>query len=51
MIRHGNLLSYYKPASRYGVDTDKGKFLNKEFFEIVYRKPSPYGEVVIVRVK
>ncbi len=51
MIRYGNLLSYYKSASEYGVDTDKKKFLNGEFFEAVYKKDSPYGEIVIVRVK
>lgn len=51
MIRYGNLLSYYKPASEYGVDTDKKKFLNEEFFEVVYMKDSQYGEIMIVMVK
>jgi hypothetical protein len=51
MIRYGNLLSYYKPASEYGVDTDKKKFSDERYFEVVYRRPSAYGEVVIVRVK
>ncbi len=51
MIRYGNLLSYYKPASQYGVDTEKNKFKDKRFFEVIYWKDSPYGEVVILRVK
>lgn len=51
MIRYGNLLSYYKPASEYGVEVDKDKFKDRRYFDIVYRKNSPYGEVVIVRVK
>lgn len=51
MISYGNLLSYYKPASQYGVDTNKEKFNDKRFFEVAYRKDSPYGEVVILRVK
>ncbi len=51
MIRYGNLLSYYKPAKDYGVDIDTGKFLDEEFFDIVYKKSSPYGDVVIVKVK
>ncbi len=50
MMRYGNLLSYYKPASEYGVDIDIEKF-NGQFFETVYEKPSPYGIVRIIRVK
>ncbi|MEE8403380.1 MAG: hypothetical protein V3R93_06470, partial [Candidatus Hydrothermarchaeaceae archaeon] len=51
MVRYGNLLSYLKPATRYGVDIDRAKFNEAEFFEFVYREDSMYGEVVIVRVK
>ncbi len=51
MIRYGNLLSYHKPASDYGVDTGTEKFKNGEYFEYVYEKNSPYGGVYIVRVK
>ncbi len=51
MKRYGNLLSYQKPASQYGVDIDEEKFSSEEFFEFVYREQSPYGEVVIVQVK
>lgn len=51
MVRYGNLLSYYKPATRYGVDIDTDKFKDEEFFEFVYERDSPYGEVVIMRVK
>jgi hypothetical protein len=51
MIRYGNLLSYYKKASEYGVDIDKAKFQDDRYFEIAYRRDTPYGEVVIVRVK
>jgi hypothetical protein len=51
MIRYGNLLSYHKPASQYGVDTDTEKFEDEEFFEFVYERDTPYGKVFIVRVK
>lgn len=51
MIRYGNLLSYYKPATEYGVDTGTEKFKNGEFFEYVYEENSSYGTVYIVRVK
>lgn len=51
MINYGNLLSYYKSASDYGVDTDKDKFEDRRYFEIVYKRPSLYGEIVIVRIK
>ncbi|MFQ6105585.1 MAG: hypothetical protein ACE5NL_00755 [Candidatus Hydrothermarchaeaceae archaeon] len=50
MISYGNLLSYYKPARKYGVDIDKRKFENETYFREVYRKGSRYGEVVIVKV-
>ncbi|MFQ5887169.1 MAG: hypothetical protein ACE5HY_00560, partial [Candidatus Hydrothermarchaeales archaeon] len=48
---YGNLLSYYKSAALYGVDTDRGKFEDKRYFKVVYKKPSPYGEVTIIKVK
>jgi hypothetical protein len=51
MIRYGNLLSYYKPASEYGIDIDTEKFEDGEFFEYVYEENSPYGKVYIVKVK
>ncbi|MBI4344827.1 MAG: glycosyltransferase family 39 protein [Euryarchaeota archaeon] len=51
MIRYGNLLSYYKKASEYGVDIDRAKFQDGRYFEITYRRETPYGEVVIIRVK
>jgi hypothetical protein len=51
MIRYGNLLSYQKPASEYGVDVAAEKFKDREFFEYVYEKDSPYGKVYIVRVR
>ncbi len=51
MMRYGNLLSYYKPASEYGVDTNYEKFEDERYFEPVYRKDSPYGAVVIFRIK
>lgn len=50
MISYGNLLSYYKSPREFGVDIDKEKFYNDDYFEIIYRKESPLGEVVIVRV-
>ncbi|NOZ76829.1 MAG: hypothetical protein GXO65_03965 [Euryarchaeota archaeon] len=42
----GNLLSYYKPASDYGVDIDRTKFEDPRYFETVYRD----GDVEIIRV-
>jgi hypothetical protein len=51
MVRYGNLLSYYKPATDYGIDIDVEKFKNGEFFEYVYEENSPYGKVYIVRVR
>jgi hypothetical protein len=51
MIRYGNLLSYYKPASQYGVDISKSKFNDNRYFEIIYNSRSIYGETVIVKVK
>ena len=51
MIRYGNLLSYHKPASEYGIDIDTEKFKDEEFFGYVYEENSPYGKVYIVRVK
>jgi hypothetical protein len=51
MIRYGNLLSYYKSAHDFGVDVETEKFSDERYFETVYREDSPYGEVVIVRVK
>ncbi|MFQ5975251.1 MAG: ArnT family glycosyltransferase [Candidatus Hydrothermarchaeales archaeon] len=51
MKNYGNLLSYYKSAAIYGVDTDREKFDDKMYFEVVYKKPSSYGEVAIIEVK
>ncbi len=51
MRRYGNLLSYYKPASEYGVDIYYEKFEDGRYFEKVYGKDSPHGAVVIFRVK
>ncbi|MEE9474333.1 MAG: hypothetical protein V3V36_01530, partial [Candidatus Hydrothermarchaeaceae archaeon] len=51
MVQYGNLLSYYKPAARYGVDIDTEKFYDRESFEPVYERDSPYGKLVILRVK
>ncbi len=50
MISYGNLLSY-KNAREFGVDIDGMKFYDQGYFEIVYEKKSPYGGVVIARVK
>ena len=48
---YGNLLSSYKPAYDFGVDTDVKKFQEERYFEVVYRKDALFGEVVIVEVK
>jgi hypothetical protein len=46
MESYGNLLSYYKPASDYGVEIDKTKFEDPRYFETVYRD----GDIEIIRV-
>jgi 4-amino-4-deoxy-L-arabinose transferase-like glycosyltransferase len=51
MISYGNLLSSYKNPREFGVDIDREKFYDNAYFEIIYRKESPLGEVVIVKVK
>ncbi len=51
MELYGNLLSSYKPAHEFGVDINREKFKDKEFFEIVYRRKAKFGEVWIIRVR
>ncbi len=51
MMQYGNLLSYYKPASEFGVDTDLNKFNNSSYFETFYYKDTGYGFIWIVKVK
>lgn len=51
MKKYGNLLSYYKSAALFGVDIDREKFDDQKYFEVVYKEPSPYGEVTIIRVR
>lgn len=46
MERYGNLLSYLKPASEYGVDMDKEKFEDERYFRTVYQD----GDVKIIQV-
>jgi hypothetical protein len=46
MERYGNLLSYYKPASEYGVDMDMAKFEDERYFKTVYQE----GDVKIIQV-
>jgi len=51
MMRYGNLLSYYKTASNYGVDIVLEKFEDEKYFETVYEEETPYGDVKIFKVK
>ncbi len=51
MGNYGNLLSYYKPASDYGVDVVLEKFADEKYFETVYERDTPYGAVKIFAVK
>ncbi len=51
MVRYGNLLSYYKPASQYGVDVVMEKFEDGEYFELVYGRDTAYGVVRIYKVR
>jgi len=47
MMMYGNVLSRFKKASEYGVEIEQEKFLDEEYFEIVYDS----GGVKIVRIK
>lgn len=51
MMRYGNLLSYYKPASDYGVDISLEKFEDTGFFELVYERETAYGAIRVFSVK
>ncbi len=51
MRGYGNLLSYYKTASDYGVDVELEKFEDEGYFEVVHEGDTPYGVVRIYRVK
>lgn len=51
MANYGNLLSYYKPASDYGVDVAIEKFEDERYFKTVFERETPYGPIRIFKLK